>query len=254
VQEIQPDIVFHLAAHPDGRESGEQTYAVLQHNLAGLANLLEALRELPSVALVYGDSAKVYGNSGVPYRSYQPVEPLSTYAVSKAAGWGLIDVYRRVHGIEAVGLRPTLVYGPAQGFNLFSFLANAISSGSEEIALDGGAQTRDPVYVDDAVSAFIAAGNHCSSLNGRNLPLSGGREISVLELAELTVRLLGGQQRVVCRPTKVRPTETMRSWCDNTEISSELGWTPSTSLEEGILRTADFLGVRATSPSFTEQA
>ncbi len=243
VRGLRPQFVFHLAAHPDGRESGEQTLAVLDNNIGALIHLLEALRELPAVSLIYGDSAKVYGNTAVPYRFEQPLEPLSAYAVSKVSGWGFVDLYRRVHGIQAFGLRPTLVYGPGQRFNLFSYLLGAIRPGNAEITLDGGAQTRDPIYIDDCIDAFIVAAEHAGVLSGRNLPLGGGREVSVAQLAELTIGLMGGDQKVISQPVNVRPTETMRSWCDNAEITAEIGWKPSVTLEEGILRTARALGL-----------
>lgn len=238
VARARPQVVFHLAAKPDGAEDTARMHSVIDHNIGALGNLLDSLVELPAVALVYGDSAKVYGNSGVPYRSDQRLEPMSTYAVSKQAGWGLIDVYRRVHGLQAVGLRPTLVYGPGQGFNLFSFLIAAIQSPRDEIALDGGTQTRDPVYIDDAVDAFIAAAERIGQANGMNLPIGGNRETSVADIAAMAVKLLGGKQTVLVRPTSVRPTETLRSWCDNAEAQAVLGWSPRTSLEQGIERTA----------------
>lgn len=253
VLDSRPQIVIHLAAHPDRPEDSEQIAAVLATNMTALGNLLEALRELPAVSLVYGDSAKVYGNGSVPYRGLQAPQPLSTYAVSKAAGWGLVDVYRRVHGLQAVCLRPTLVYGPGQGFNLFSFLFDAIESGTPEIYLDGGAQTRDPLYIDDAVSALVAAATQCQALNGRILPLGGGREITVQALAELVVSQMGGQQKVISRPKCVRPTETLRSWCDNAEITQMLGWEPSITLEVGIARTAEFLHATPTSVRLAER-
>lgn len=253
VRELRPQVVIHLAAHPDGREDGVQTAAVLATNVTALSHLLEALRELPAVSLVYSDSVKVYGNGDVPYRSEQPLQPLSTYAVSKLAGWGLVDVYRRVHGLQAVCLRPTLVYGPGQGFNLFTFLLNAIHAGAPEIGLDGGSQTRDPLFIDDTVDAFIAAAEQCQSLSGSVLPLGGGREITVQALAELAVGLMGGRQKVVCRPTCVRPTETFRSWCDNAEISQALGWMPRTSLEDGIPRTAEFLNAARVAQRLAEE-
>lgn len=241
VQAAQPQVVFHLAAHPDAKENGRQVQEAIQHNIVGLANLLDAMMTLPAVSLVYGDSAKVYGNGGVPYRSDQALEPLSSYGVSKAAGWHLIDLYRRVHGLQATGLRPTLVYGPGQGFNLFTFLINAVASATDEIPLDGGSQTRDPLYIDDMVEALIAVSRNIRQLNGMNLPIGGNHEMSVEEIARTTVRLLGGKQRVVVRPGNVRPTETMRSWCDNREATALLGWSPRMSFEAGILETARHL-------------
>ena len=207
VTAADPRLVFHLAAHPDAVESGKQTQAVIQHNIMAIANVPDALMTLPAATLIYGDSAKVYGNGHVPYRSAQVLKPLSSYAVSKEAGWNLIDVYRRVHGLQAVGIRPTLVYGPGQGFNLFTYLIDAVTSGREEIALDGGSQTRDPLFIDDVVDAFVAAADRVSAVNGLNVPVGGNREMSVAEIAGLVVSVLGGRQRIQVRPGSVRPTE-----------------------------------------------
>jgi UDP-glucose 4-epimerase len=238
IEQTQPQQVYHLAAHADAAESGQQVQAAIQHNIVGLANLLEAMRPLPGVSLVYGDSAKVYGNGNVPYRSEQALEPLSSYGVSKEAGWRLIDLYRRVHGLQAMGLRPTLVYGPGQGFNLFTYLINAVQAAQTEILLDGGTQTRDPLYIDDLIDVLVAAGKNVHRLSGLNLPVGGNREMSVQEIARITVELLGGRQEVVVRPGSVRPTETLRSWCDNSEVTRHLGWTPRTRFEDGVLKTA----------------
>lgn len=241
VSTTRPEVVFHLAAQPDARETGPQVRTCIDSNVTGTANLLEAMRELDDPCLVYGDSSKVYGNSGVPFRSNQPLQPLCSYAVSKAAGWSLIDMYRRVHGLRAMSVRPTLVYGPEQGFNLFSFLCDSVWTGKPEIPLDGGQQTRDPLYIDDAVDAFIRVAEFRDALDGRVMPVGGGRELSVLALAELTVSLLNGKQPVVPRPAQARPTEMLRSWSDNAEIEQLIGWRPRVSLEQGILRTAAWL-------------
>lgn len=238
VVQSRPQIVFHLAGQPDGPEEVDRLHTLIEHNICAVGNLLRSIVDLPSVAMVYGDSAKVYGNAPVPHRSDHRLDPLSTYAVSKQAGWALVDVFRRVHGLQAVGLRPTLVYGPSQGYNLFTFLITSILSRQEEILLDGGTQSRDPLYIDDAVNAFLATAEHLPSINGMNLPVGGNREMTVADIARLTVHLLGGRQKVVVRPCSVRPTEMSRSWCDNAEARSLLGWSPQMPLEEGVLRTA----------------
>ena len=234
----KPQMVFYLAGHPDRKEDSAQLNLVIQNNIVALANLLDALTSLPSVSLIYGDSAKVYGNGAVPFRSSQALDPLSSYSVSKETGWRLIDVYRRVHGLQALGLRPTLVYGAEQSFNLFSFIINVIQSGREEIALDGGGQTRDPLYIDDVIDAFVLAAERVRQLNGMNIPMGGGDERTVEDIARTAVRVLGGRQTVTVCASSLRPTETMRSWCDNAEAFELLGWRPRVGLEEGIRRTA----------------
>lgn len=235
----RPELVYHLAARPDGAEDAVHMQRVIEHNIQAVANVVQAVVAHRCGGLIYGDSVKVYGDAPVPYHADLRPEPLSSYAVAKLAGWGMVDVARRLHGFDAMAIRPTLVYGPSQGFNLFTFLIKSIQSQSTEIALDGGAQSRDPIYIDDAVEAFLQAGRRLPACSGMTLPIGGNREISVADIARLTVRLLHGRQNVVARPTSQRPTEMLRSWCDNAEASALLGWSPKVSLETGIQRTAD---------------
>lgn len=237
----QPELVYHLAARPDATEDAAHMQQVIEHNILAVANLVSALVAHGRSGLIYGDSVKVYGDAPVPYRADLRPEPLSTYAVAKLAGWGLVDVARRLHGFDAMAIRPTLVYGPSQGFNLFTFLIKSIQAQREVIPLDGGAQSRDPIYIDDAIEAFLQAGRRLPACSGMTLPIGGNREISVADIAKLTVRLLEGRQSILLRPTSQRPTEMLRSWCDNAEAGTLLGWAPKVSLESGILRTAESL-------------
>lgn len=244
IGKVAPQITFHFASHPDGPEDYAQAGAAIQANLTGTLNLLEALRRTGGGSLVFGDSCKVYGNGPVPYRESAGLEPGSSYALSKAAAWNLCRLYGGLHGLAVVSVRPTLIYGRRQGHNLFRFVAETAMRG-ETVQLDGGDQTRDPLYIRDAVEAFLAAGAAAPSLRGRVVNIGGGREVTVREIAELVVNLLGGRVQVVCRPGRARPTELWRSFCDNEEAWAMLGWRPLTALRPGLEETlAPFLASR----------
>jgi UDP-glucose 4-epimerase len=234
---VRPDLVYHFASHPDGPECYEHARTTIQTNLVGTLNLLEAMRRLGGAVLVYGDSCKVYGNADVPYHSGTPLSPGSSYAISKAAGWELCQVYARLYGLTIICVRPTLMYGSYQGRNLISFVIRSVLAGKERIALDGGSQTRDPLYVDDGVGAFIAAGARGRELNGKVINIGGGHELSVAVIAQTTVDLMGSSIRIESRPNQVRATEMSRSYCDNREAAQWLGWRPSHTLEEGLKET-----------------
>jgi dTDP-glucose 4,6-dehydratase len=231
-----PEVVFHFASHPDGPEDYAQAAATMQANLAGTLNVLEGLRRTGGGTLVFGDSCKVYGNGPVPYRESTCLEPGSSYALSKAAAWNLCRLYGRLYGLTVVSVRPTLIYGPRQGQNLISFVADRAARG-ETVRLDGGEQTRDPLFVRDAVEAFLAAAAAAPSLRGRVVNIGGGQERTVREIAELVVDLVGSRAAVVCRPALARPTEMWQSFCDNEEAEAMLGWRPRTSLRRGLEET-----------------
>lgn len=239
-----PEIVFHFASRPDGFETFEHASGAINLNISGTLNLLEALRLCATRAIVYGDSCKVYGSHApVPYRESTPTDPNSSYSISKLAGWHMCQLYARIHRFNAVAVRPTLIYGPRQGNNIIGFVIRSLLAGERGILLDGGTQTRDPLYIADAVDAFIAAAEQSPCINGRVINVGGGREVTVERLAQVIVQLVGGGAEVVCRPHRARETEMWRSYCDNEEAEALLGWRPRTSLAGGIQQTIDYLSL-----------
>ena len=238
---FEPEIVFHFAAHPDGGETFSHAQKCIQANTLMTLNALEAFRLASGELFVYGDSCKVYGNCDVPYLEAMPAQPISSYAIAKSAGWQLCDLYSRVHNLSAVSIRPTMIYGPRQSFNLISFVVNCVLDGKREVVLDGGSQTRDPLYLDDAVDAFVSAAGLGSTLSRRVVNIGGGNEHSVLQLAKLVLEMMDADLRVVEAPGRTRPTETKRSYCDNHESRELLGWQPDVSLREGLTRTIQYL-------------
>ncbi len=240
VGRFHPHIVFHFASHPDGAENHEHAVTSMQTNLMGTVNLLEAMRQAGCGELVFGDSCKVYGNADVAYRSDTPLAPNSSYSISKAAGWQICEMYSRLHGMAAVSIRPTMMYGPHQGRNLISFVIRGVLEGKTSIALDGGSQTRDPLYVDDGISMFIAAGAAASRLRGRAINIGGGQELTVAQIAQTIVDLMGGQTEIVTRASQARTTEMWRSRSDNSEAAEWLGWRPAHTLHAGLRATIAF--------------
>ena len=109
--------------------------------------------------------------------------------------------------------------------------------GDRIIRLMGGLQTRDPLYIDDAVEAFVAAARRADRLRGRALVIGGREELSVKELATLVLQACHSNAEIVCDPADVRHTEIWRGACDLVESDSLLGWKPRVSLREGIERT-----------------
>lgn len=236
-----PEILFHFAGQPDGTEGLKQAHSVIKHNVAGTVNALEGFRLAKGDVFVYGDSCKVYGNGEVPYRENSPIRPDSSYAIAKSAGWQFCQLYQKIYGMAVVSVRPTLIHGPRQGYNLISYVVQNVLEGKTEIRLDGGAQTRDPMFVDDAVDAYLATAVRGNLLAGRVINIGGGCEYSVAEISARVVELMGGEQQIVAVARNARPTEMWRSYCDNVEATELLGWRPNTSLRAGLEKTIAYL-------------
>lgn len=236
-----PQVVYHLASAPDQEENFPQLLKSIYSNQLLTIHTLEAFRKFPGELFVFADSAKVYGNSGVPHEGARELDPRSSYAIGKCASWQYCLYYQRLYGMNVVALRPTLTYGPGQPRNLMTVVVESVLEQQPILPLAGGHQTRDPLYVDDAVSAYVIAGQRGAQLAGRAFNVGGGREISVFDLVSLIVRLMDGKTVPQAQPAAIRPTESLRSFCDNSEAHHWLGWKPQVELQTGLRRTIDHL-------------
>lgn len=240
LRRFRPDIVFHLAAHPDAAENMAHVSECVRVNGVGAANVLEASRDAGATVIVYADSTKVYGNGPVPHRTDSPLQPVCSYAIVKAAAWQLYKLSASFSNLKVVGLRPTFVYGPRQNYNVITHVRECVSAG-RPIRLLGGSQTRDPLYIDDAIDAFIAAATAPAAW-GRSIPVGGGHELPVSDLCAAALTAMGRTVPVVIDAANERPTEIRRSYCDNVDALSLLAWRPRTSLADGLARTTDSWG------------
>jgi nucleoside-diphosphate-sugar epimerase len=248
-RQFRPGIVYHLAGHPDAPESFDQFASCLHVNGLGLVNALRAAAASGAELFVYGDSTKVYGNRQVPYRAAQDVSPICSYAVVKAAGWHLCQLAAALSSMAVVALRLTFIYGPRQNRNVVTLVRECVAAG-RPIRLQGGAQTRDPLYIDDAVAAFAAVGRQPASW-GHAIPIGGGQEITVASLCEAVLAALGAHVPVVADADAPRLTEIWRSSSDNVDARRLLDWQPRVSLSEGLARTvASWVDDRCTSATW----
>ena len=138
-------------------------------------------------------------------------------------------------GLQVCSLRPTFVYGPKQNYNLISYVQDCLRKG-QPILLQGGSQTRDLLYVDDAVSAFTAV---LTSPNawGHAIPVGSGNSLSVTDLCRVILGVLGAEAEIVPDAQLPRLTEIWQVECDNSDAQALLGWSRETSLEDGLEQT-----------------
>lgn len=235
--EFRPQKVFHLAAQPDAGESFGQMRDCIRQNTEAVLNVLEASAKAQADTFIFGDSSKVYGNSPLPYSEQTVDDPVCSYAVSKAAAWKLCKLYSSLNpNIFVAAVRPTMVYGPRQKINLISFLCSRMDR-QETVSIQGGWQTRDPLYIDDAVEAFLKIGV-TPETNGHAIPIGGGQELTVSEICRIVLNSFGSDLKLNFDPSSLRTTEIFRSSCDNSDALRLLGWKPRISFQEGIGRLA----------------
>ena len=232
-----PSVVFHLAAQVDVRRSVADPCFDGDVNVIGTLRVLEGARRAGAERVVFAASGgTLYGEpdpGDLPVKESHPQRPLSPYGVSKKAAIDYLVAYRELHALEFVALALANVYGPRQDphgeAGVVAIFADALVHGRPATIYGDGKQTRDYLYVDDAVDAFARA---ASRGGGLVCNVGTGSETSVNDLYRLMAQVAGVEAPPVAAPA--RPGELQRSALDAGRAAIHLGWRPWTTLEEGV--------------------
>jgi len=231
------DCVYHLAARVSVPESVIYPREYNAVNVDGTVTLMEAMRDVGVRRVVFISSGAVYGDQQEqPLRETAIPYPRSPYAASKLAAEYYVRTIGDLWGIETVSLRVFNAYGPGQHLPpshppvIPNFLRQASRNGTLVVHNDG-TQTRDYVYLDDVVSAMIAAAT-APGLDNLVINIGRGVETSVRELLRLVLEATGSQAEIIYNP-RTDPGVS-RMCADITLAREKLGYQPRISLEEGL--------------------
>lgn len=226
------DVVFHLAARPGVRASWGDFNSSVQANIFALQRVLDALRNQPSVPLVFASSSSVYGKPNrYPTKESSQLRPISPYGVTKATGEALVGAYASQFGIRAVMLRYFTVYGPRQRSDMaFHRWISAAMEGRPLPLYGDGTAVRDFTYVADVVDATMAAAEVVDGCQAFNV--AGGSPASIQEVLALISELLSTRFEIEQQPRAKGDPD--RTGGDTSRISAEYGWRPNTALRDGI--------------------
>ncbi|MGZ4681173.1 MAG: GDP-mannose 4,6-dehydratase [Acidimicrobiales bacterium] len=244
----KPDVVFHLAAQADVRVSVARPAFDAEVNVVGSLHVLEGARQAGSRKVVFASSGgTIYGApdpSDLPITEQQPQRPISPYGVAKKVVGDYLYAYRELHALEFTALALANVYGPRQDphgeAGVVAIFAGRLLAGDPCTIFGDGSQTRDFVFVDDVVDAFVRAADKGSGLLAN---IGTGVETSVNELYETMARAAGVDAAAVHAPA--RPGEIDRSALDPGKAGLYLGWKPWTTLDEGTRAVLDWFADQA---------
>lgn len=233
--EIRPDTVFHLAAQADVRKALENPGYDADVNVIGTVNVLEAARAAGARVVFASTGGAGYGEYPelpVPSPETSDTRPMSHYGMSKMAGEGYCRLYARLYGSDAVVLRLGNVYGPRQDphgeAGVVAIFAGRLLADEACTIYGDGEQTRDYVYVDDVVDAFVRAADKGGGLV---INIGTGVETSVNQLYSTMADVAGIERAAVLAPA--RDGEVPRSALDAARAEMQLGWKPWTDLATG---------------------
>jgi UDP-glucose 4-epimerase len=242
VERTRPELICHLAAQIDVRVSVAAPADDARTNVVGTVNVLEAARAADARVLFCSTGGALYGRDA-PIPSLEDVLPLpeSPYGIAKYCAEQYVGLYNRLHGTCHTILRLANVYGPRQDpageSGVIPIFCARMLAGERPVIYGDGTQTRDYLYVGDAVAAFLAAADQ-----GRPgiWNFGTGVESSVLDLARLIGEAAGREVNPQSAPA--RPGELQRSALAVERAERDLGWKPAVPLADGVRRVYRWIG------------
>lgn len=239
--EQHPDItgIIHLAAQAGVRYSLVNPYAYVEANVMGHLVMLEIARHLPGLRhMVYASSSSVYGdNTKIPFAVGDPVDhPRSLYAATKRADELMSDTYARLFGLRLSGLRFFTVYGPWGRPDMAPYIfCRAIFAGETIPIYNLGFARRDFSYVDDIARGVLACYDRPAAEPGHRLyNLGAHRSEELMRFVALLERAAGRKARIELKPAQ--PGDMTETYADIDLTTRDLGWIPTTTIDEGIPR------------------
>ena len=235
LQEI--DCVYHLAARISVPESILYPREYNTANVGGTVSLMEALRDVGIRRVVLASSGAIYGEQELqPMTESQTPHPRSPYAVSKLAAEYYVSTIGNLWGIETVSLRIFNAYGPGQHIPashppVVSYFLRQATRGGTLVVHGDGNQTRDYVYVDDVVSAMVAAAT-APNVNGLVINVGSGVETSLRGLTKLILEVTGSSANIVYNSQTSAGVS--RLCADLSLAAQKLNYKPAIRLEEGL--------------------
>jgi len=242
VAEARPEVVYHLAAQIDVRRSVADPVFDARVNVLGTVALARATLDADCSRLVFASSGgTVYGEpdpASLPVDERHPALATSPYGVSKRTAEDYLASFAPLYGLEPVSLRLANVYGPRQDphgeAGVVAIFCNRLLSDEPVTIFGDGLQTRDYVFVEDVVDAFLVAGERDEAVGAR-VNIGTGIETSVLDLYQALREVTGfGPEPRFAPP---RPGELQRIALDSGVAGRILRWQPKTNLAEGLERT-----------------
>ena len=232
----QPDIVSHHAAQVDVRKALANPFFDAQQNIMASIRLIDLCRKNEVKKLIFASTGgAIYGNPvHLPVNEDYPVRPLSPYGISKHTVELYLDSAYVNFGLDYTVLRYANVYGPRQNphAGVISVFMELMLSGKPPTIFGDGSSTRDFVFVEDVVQANLLV---LDAGEGQIYNIGTGRQTSLIELFSKLKVAIDIEMEATYAPQRIGEVDKIALKYE--KIQSDLGWSPSVSLEDGIERT-----------------
>jgi NAD dependent epimerase/dehydratase len=237
------NVVFHLAALIGIPYSYVSPNDVVETNVFGTLNVLNAVRDLDVQRMIHTSTSEVYGTAQyAPIDEAHPLRGQSPYSASKIGADKLAESYYRSFGTPVATVRPFNTYGPRQSARAVipTIIAQALTC--NVIKMGSLKPRRDFTFVRDTVDGFIRVAAAPACL-GEVINIGSGVDVTVGEVVQHIEQIIGRSVQVELDDSRIRPakSEVMRLVCDNRKAAQLAGWKPRAALDQGLRETIEWI-------------
>lgn len=237
------EYVFHLAALIGIPYSYVAPESYINTNIRGTLNVMQACLDHDVTRVVHTSTSEVYGTAQyTPIDENHPLQGQSPYSASKIGADKIAESFFCSFGLPVTTIRPFNTFGPRQSTRAVipTIITQALTGTT--VKLGSLTPIRDLTYVADTANGFMKLAESKDTI-GKTVNTGSGRGVTIGELAEIIIRQINPDARIVCEEKRVRPekSEVMELLCDNRAALELAGWKPNYTLEEGLARTIEWM-------------
>ncbi len=239
----ETEILFHLGSLIAIPYSYSRPRDVIETNVLGTLNVLNAALENEIERVVHTSTSEVYGTARyVPINEEHPLQGQSPYSASKIGADKIAESYYRTYDLPVSTIRPFNTYGPRQSARAIipSLIAQVLTT--DEVHVGALHPTRDFTFVLDTVRGFASVASTPATI-GTVVNIGSNFEVSIGDLVHRIIALCGREVEVIQDTERMRPdkSEVERLWCDNSRARDLLGWEPTIGLDQGLVSTIEWM-------------
>ena len=237
------DIVFHLAALIAIPYSYNAPCSYFETNVLGTLNVMQSAREFGCTKVIHTSTSEVYGTAiYTPIDEKHPLQGQSPYSASKISADKVAESYYKSFSVPIAVIRPFNTYGPRQSARAVipTIISQALTG--DKINLGNISTVRDMNYIKDTVQGFVKIAQSNKSI-GEVINIGSGIGLTIKEIADTVIKLLKRNVKINLDKMRLRPekSEVGVLICDNRKASKLIDWTPKFTLEEGLMKTIEWI-------------
>lgn len=247
LQELQPDVIFHLAGQANVGLSWKKPAMTMEINLIAAINLMEAARKhCPNCAVILVGSSDEYGNlkeKGQLVSEETPLQPVTPYAISKIAQEQMGQAYAMAYGMKICMTRSFNHGGAGQklGFMIPDFAQGIVKverGEADAVSVGNLESKRDFTHVKDIVRVYRLIAE--KGKPGEIYNIGSGKTYSAGEVLDRLIGMAKCPVPVRQDPARMRPSDTPVVCCDNSKIRNDTGWEPQLTIDDILRDTLDY--------------